>query len=76
MLEIAVPWSDVPLILAPGCRIARELRERDSRPGRVWCVCEALDLLLTGVTPQDARKVGEARLLFNGHSVRVSERRS
>ncbi len=73
VLEVAVPWADVPLILAPGCRVARELRERDSKPGRVWCVCEALDLLYAGVTPQDARKVGEARLLFDGHTVRVSE---
>lgn len=76
VLEIAVPWADVPLILAPGCRIARELRERDSKPGRVWCVCEALDLLLTGVTPHEAQKVGEARLLFDGQAVHVLERRS
>jgi hypothetical protein len=71
VLEVAVPWSDVPLILAPGCRLARELRAQDPRPGRVWCVCEVLDLLLTGVTPEDARKVGEARLLFDGRSVTV-----
>ncbi len=64
VLEVAVPWSDVPLILAPGCRIARELRERDPKPGRVWCVCEVL--LLTGVTPDDARKVAEAKLMFGG----------
>jgi hypothetical protein len=37
----------------------------------VWCVCEVLDLLLTGVPPEDARKVAEARLLFDGRSVTV-----
>jgi hypothetical protein len=66
VLEIAVPWTDVPLILAPGCRVARELRARDPKAGRVWCTCEVLDLLLTGVTPEDARKIAEAKLLFNG----------
>jgi len=75
VLEVAVPWADVPLILAPGCRIARELRARDPKPGRVWCVCEALDLLLAGVTPEDARKVGDARLLLDSQAVQV-ERRS
>lgn len=73
VLEIAVPWADVPLILAPGCRIARELRERETRSaGRVWCVCEALDLLLTNVPPDDARKIAEAKLLFGGTMAGVS----
>lgn len=72
VLEITVHWADVPLILAPGCRIARELRERDSKPGRVWCVCEALDLLLTNVPPDDARKIAEAKLLFGGNMAGVS----
>lgn len=77
VLEVAVPWADVPVILAPGCRIARELRARDSSPGRVWCVCEVWDLLLTGVKPEDARKVAEARLMFGGAVVSVrQERRS
>jgi hypothetical protein len=66
VLEIAVPWFDLPLILAPGCRLARELRARDPNPGRVRCVCEVLDLLLSGVTVEDARKMGEARLTFGG----------
>src|SRR5574341_839121 len=60
-LEVAVPWADVPLILAPGCRIARELRTQDPNPGRVCCVCEVLDLLLSGVTPADARALATAR---------------
>lgn len=66
VLEIATPWSDLPLILAPGCRVAAELRARDQLPSRVWCVCELLDLLLVGVTPEDARRVGEAKLLIDG----------
>ncbi len=66
VLEVAVPWADVPLILAPGCRLARELRAKDRKPGRVWCVCEALDLLLSGVTPEDARKVAQAKLALAG----------
>jgi hypothetical protein len=65
VLEIAVPWADMPLILAPGCRLARELRARDPKPGRVWCTCEVLDLLLSGVTAEDAQKLAEAKLLFN-----------
>lgn len=66
VLDIAVPWTDVPLILAPGCRIARELRALAPRPGRVWCVCEVLDLILSGVTPDDAPKIAEAKVLFTG----------
>ena len=65
VLEVAVPWSDVRLILAPGCRIARELRATDPKPGRVWCVCEVSDLLLSGVTPEEARKIAETRLTFD-----------
>jgi hypothetical protein len=65
ILEVAVPWSDVRLLIAPGCRIARELRASDPRPGRVWCVCEVLDLLLSGVTPEDARGMAEARTMFD-----------
>jgi hypothetical protein len=67
VLELAVPWADVPLILAPGCRIARALRESDPRPGRVWCTCEILDLLLTGIGPEDARRIAEAKLMLNGN---------
>lgn len=66
VLAIAVPWADMPLILAPGCRVARELRAQDQRPGRVWCTCEVLDLLFSGVTPQDARTVGEVKLAMAG----------
>ena len=66
VLEIAVPWVDVPIILAPGCRIADNLRARESLPGRVWCVCEVLDLLLSGITPEDARRVGDTKMVFGG----------
>lgn len=66
VLEVAVPWCDVRLLLAPGCRVASELRQADSKPGRVWCVCEILDLLLTNAPPEDARKVAEAKLLMAG----------
>jgi hypothetical protein len=66
VFEIAVPWADVPIILAPGCRIARELRAREVKPGRVWCVCEVLDTLLSGVAAEDARKVADAKLAFGG----------
>jgi len=65
VLEVAVPWSDVRLLIAPGCRIARELRASGPTPGRVWCSCEVLDLLLSGVKPEDAWKIGEARLLLD-----------
>jgi hypothetical protein len=72
VLEVSVPWSDVRLTIAPGCRLARELRARDQKPGRVWCTCEVLDLLLSGVTPEDARKVAQARLMFDGTSAMVA----
>ena len=65
VLEIEIPGWEVRMILAPGCRIARELRATDPKPGRVWCVCEVSDLLLSGVTPEDARKIAEARLMFD-----------
>lgn len=60
-----MPWSDVRLVLAPGCRVARELRAQEAKPGRVWCTCEILDLLLSGVAPDDARKIAETRLTFD-----------
>jgi hypothetical protein len=72
ILEIAVPWSDFRLLLVPGCRLARELRKRDAKPGRVWCTCEVLDLLLSGVSPEDARKVGLTKLDFGGQVTRIS----
>jgi hypothetical protein len=65
ILEVAVPWSDVQLLIAPGCKVAKELRAHDPKPGRIWCTCEILDLLLTNVPPEDARKIAEARLLFD-----------
>jgi hypothetical protein len=65
VLELAVPWSDVRLLIAPGCRTARELRATDPRPGRVWCACEVLDLLFSGVAPEDARKITEERVTFD-----------
>ena len=66
VLEVAVPWSDVRLLIAPGCRKARELRNRDPKPSRVWCTCEVLDLLFTNVPPEDAQKIAEANLLLDG----------
>lgn len=74
VLEIGVPWADVPLILAPGCRIAHSLRAQDPQPGRVWCTCEVLDLLMTGVTCEDARRVADARLTLDGPAVRIRRR--
>ena len=65
VLEIEIPGWEVRMILAPGCRIARELRATDPKPGRIWCSCEVSDLLLSGVTPEDARKFAEARLTFD-----------
>jgi hypothetical protein len=66
ILEVAVDWCDVPLLIAPGCRIAKDLRSADPKPGRVWCVCEVLDLLLTSVPPEDAQRIGEAKVMFAG----------
>jgi len=71
LLEISVPWSGVRLVIAPGCRIARELRASDLSPGRVWCACEVIDLLLSGVTPEDARAVAEARLALEAEHLGV-----
>jgi hypothetical protein len=66
VLEVAVPWTDVPLVIAPGCRIARELRAADAKPGLVWCVCEVADLLLSGVRPEDAKMIAETCTTFDG----------
>jgi hypothetical protein len=65
ILEVAVPWSDARLLIAPGCRIARQLRAIDPTPGRVWCVCELADLVLSGVTEDGGRKTGETRITFD-----------
>lgn len=71
IIEVAVPWSDVNLIIAPGCRIADGLRATDSTPGRVWCVCEVLDLLLIKATPTEAREVAEAKITLGGRVTAV-----
>lgn len=71
-LEVVVPWSKVNLLIVPGCRKAKDLRSKDRHPGRVWCVCEVLDLLLTKVTPDDATAVAQAKLLFAGGVTRVT----
>ena len=71
VLEVEVPWSDMPLVIAPGCRIARELRAEGQRPGLVWCVCEVAQLLLCGVTAADVRAIAEARELFDGELIGV-----
>lgn len=51
ILEVMAPWSEINILLVPGCRIARDLRALDPKPGRVWCTCEVLDLLLSNVRP-------------------------
>ena len=66
ILEVTVPWSEINILLVPGCRIARDLRARDPKPGRIWCTCEILDLLSSNVPPDDARKIAEAKLLMAG----------
>ena len=65
ILEVAVPWSDTHLLIVPGCKVAKELRASDPQPGRIWCVCEILDLLLTNVSPREAQSLAEARLMFD-----------
>ena len=65
VLEVAVLWSNTRLVIAPGCKLAGELRATDPKPARIWCSCEVSDLLLSGVTPDDAQKIGEARLIFD-----------
>jgi hypothetical protein len=65
VLELPIPGWDQSLVIAPGCRVTRELRSQDPKPGRVWCVCEILDLIIMNVPPADARKVAEATLMFD-----------
>jgi hypothetical protein len=66
VLEVAVDWCDVPLLIAPGCKVAQALRAADPKPGRIWCVCEVLDLLLTSVPREDAQKIGQAKVALSG----------
>jgi hypothetical protein len=65
VLELAVPWCAQSVFIAPGCHIARRLAEVHGR-GRVWCTCEVLDMLLSHVSPDEARKIAEAKLTFDG----------
>ena len=74
VLEVEVPWADYRLVIAPGCRIARELRAQDALPGRVWCVCGVLDLLLSGVTPEDVRKIAETRLVLDAEQLEIRKK--
>ncbi len=66
VLEVAVPWAEVPLLIVPGCRRAEALRAADPNPGRVWCTCQVIDLILSGVTPRDAQAIAQAALAFDG----------
>jgi hypothetical protein len=64
VLELRIPGWDQSLIITPGCRVTRELRSRDPRPGQVWCMCEILDLILANVPPAAATKVTDSRPMF------------
>ena len=75
VVEVVVPWADASIILAPGCRIARAIRSTDPQPGRVWCTCEVLDLLLTNVPGADTRRVGAAKVALQGMVVGVKDLR-
>ena len=65
-LEIAVPWWPETLFLVPGPGVARQLAAEGISPGRIWTTAEALDLLLTGVSPDDARCIAETKLTMAG----------
>ena len=72
VLEVAVPWADYRLLITPGCAAARQLREVDAMPGRIWCVCEVLNMMLTGATRDHARMVAEWKALLAGRVENVS----
>ena len=65
ILVLDVPWCAQPVYIAPGCGVARRLA-RGHGHGRVWCVCEVLDLLFSRISPSDARKIAEGKLMFDG----------
>ena len=73
IVELRIPGFETTLILCPGCRVAQELRKTDSQPGRIWCVCEVIDLVTSGVTPGDARAVAQARVLFDAQGTGVRQ---
>lgn len=66
IVELAVPWWPETLFIVPGPVHARKLKAEGVSPGRIWDVAEPLDLLLVGVTPDDARSVAEERLRTAG----------
>lgn len=72
VLEVAVPWAELPLLFVPGCRLAERLRATEARPGRVWCTCELRELLLTGLEPLEARLVAEAKVALDGRVAAVA----
>lgn len=69
VLEVAVPWAELPLLFVPSCRVAERLRASEASPGRVWCTCELRELLLTGLEPAEARAVAEAKAVLDGRLV-------
>jgi hypothetical protein len=67
ILEVSVPWADQTLFLAPGCKVAARLSTEFGR-GRVWCVCELLDLVFSGIRGEDLKKVMDIKLTFDGQT--------
>jgi hypothetical protein len=62
IIEIAVPGLRETLFIVPGPAQARELEAEGIARGRIWDTAEVLDLLLAGVTPEDARRLVEAKI--------------
>jgi len=73
VVEVEVPWHNETLFFSPGPGRTQQLEDEGISRGRVWCTCELLDLLLTGVTPEDARAIAEAKLAFGGATVRTNK---
>jgi hypothetical protein len=71
IIEIAVPALRQTLFIVPGPAQARELEAEGIGRGRIWDTAEVLDLLLAGVTAQDARSLAEMKLGIAGTVVRA-----
>ena len=76
VLEVAVPWTSETLFIVPGPAHAAQLDAEGITRGRMWDTAELLDLVLTSVTPEDARSIAESKLTLRGAVMAARDRRS
>ena len=74
LIECAVPWAKKTLFLVPGPVVTEQLVGHGVSRGRIWTAAEVADLLLAGVTREDAVKIAGTKVQFGGTVTGVARR--